>query len=591
MARDPRQILQYLDTYFGTRNGIKGSPIENVNYTIETLTYMTPKARGDEIANIIVDKIKGPFGVFECCAGIGGNTLSFLENPAVQWVVSYELLPERREMLRRNLAMYGFDKTSRVFVQEEGFNGVPATYPGTVLYFDPPWLPSHIKGHESTKEDYVLHGIKIGDKTLEQWLEACKHCALIAMRVPPGYKLDPIPGFTYDQMLIGPKQNSLLILAKYNPTTLPLPPLQPVPVVPVQPVVQKQTNDYNKWYEGLKNYLFNNILKSIVPSEEHRLKMVSPEAMAIWVPCFTHKSFDPNIGNNYEELETVGDKELAYVFVLYLYLNYPKMTSQQLSELKSSYMSKPAQAQMTLNLGLEKWVRARNIEINTHIFEDIMESFFGGLTMVGDTVFKFGAGHGLCYSMINKIFEETKIDMKYAKGKPKTQIKEMFEQLHWGKAQEDFEENQDRSTTATVSLAPEAVESIRSLGVNLQTPVLAREVGTTKTVASDNAYQVALDRIRAMGFTEEWVKLNRGNRDLKNPELTPYIDPVQRKLKAEGYVGFYIAKPQMVRDGKYFQLIGIRPDNHLVILAGTDEPMSENDGRKTVLTKYLNNQQ
>jgi dsRNA-specific ribonuclease len=574
-----QKTKEYIDTFFGTRNGIKGTPVENVNYTEETLTYMTPKNRGDEIVKIIVDRMKQrqfkiPFGVFECCAGIGGNTLSFLDSPSVEWTVSYEISPERRDMLRRNISMYKLE--SRCFIPNEGFGGVPPQYVGSVLYFDPPWLPSHIKGNESTKEDYVLRGIKIGTKTLEEWISECRHCSMIVMRVPPGYNLEPTPGFKYESMLLGPKKNSLLIIAYPDVTTTKIAPVQ---------------DDLNmEWYEGLRSYLRDQVLPLVVKSEENRKKLVSDEAMKVWIICFTHESYNPNVGQNYEELELVGDHSMESNFMMYLYLNYPKMTRSDLSQLKSHYMSKPAQAQMSLKLGLNKWVRYRTININMHTFEDIIEAFFGGLHILGDQVFKFGAGNGLCYAMINWLFEDTPVDREYTKGKPKTIIKETFEMLHWGKAIETYEKNPNTNlTTVTISFPSEAMSTLQSLGVNLPSPVIAIEEGHTKKIASDKAYDVTLQKIRAIGITEEWVTSVRGTRNMRNPELAPFVEPVQAKIKSQGFKGFYASKVQQTNNGKMFQLIGIKPDDTRVILEETDQPMDDTEGKKTLFMKYLNN--
>ncbi len=217
-TRDPRRLLQYLDSFFGIRNKIKGDPKEGVNFTLETLTYMTSHNRADQITQMIVDRMqqsgnKIPFAVFDAFAGIGGNTMSFLDNPAVQWVVSYELRPERREMLRLNIGMYNLAADQRSFVPDGGFTGVPPNYKGVVLYFDPPWLPEHIKGHESTKDQYILHGIKVGDKTLEQWIQSCPQCAMVVARVPPGYRLDPVPGWKIESQVL---KNSLVIFCVIN---------------------------------------------------------------------------------------------------------------------------------------------------------------------------------------------------------------------------------------------------------------------------------------------------------------------------------------------------------------------------------------
>ena len=66
---------------------------------------MTSRNRADQITNAISTNIKGPFEVIECCGGIGGNSLSFLDNKNVTYLTVYESDSNRREMLRNNLKM------------------------------------------------------------------------------------------------------------------------------------------------------------------------------------------------------------------------------------------------------------------------------------------------------------------------------------------------------------------------------------------------------------------------------------------------------------------------------------------------------
>ncbi len=616
--RDPKRLLQYMDSFFGVRNKIKGNPIEGINFTLETLSYMTSHNRADQITDMIVSKMrergqKIPFGVFECCAGIGGNTMSFLDNPAVQWVVSYELRRERRDMLKRNIAMYDLAKGNRSYVPDESFTGVPVNYKGVVLYFDPPWLPETIKGHESTKEQYILEGIKVGDKTLEEWIASCPNCAMVVARVPPGYRFKPIAGWNVESVLL---KNSLVLFVTPSvpaPVVIPAAAVTPIttasvvtptPSVVLSPTatafvpttaIVTQTSDLpigvtdkdRQWYEGLRNYLKNELLPMIVPSEPHREMMISKKAMEIWVPCFTHESYDPNIGRNYEELELVGDHAMEFSFIYYMYLTIPSVTRSEMSELKSKYISKSFQAKVGWKIGLEKWVRTR-VEKTTHIAEDLLESFFGGLLRVGDNVFKFGAGYGLTYNMIVKIFEGITIDRSLAKGRPKTQMKEIFEKLHWGVPVEDFEQGTEyNEVTARVSFTKEAIQALSELGIKTTDATLAVETGTSKKVAFENAYDVALQKIRKMGITDIWIEQYRGNRDLTNPDLIPYIPAVQRRLKDEGYVNFYFKKSQTTKEGKYIQLIGERPDKYLVVLAMNARPVeSELEGKRQVLEIY-----
>lgn len=589
--KDPRDILKYLDTFFPIRNNIKPKPVETVNYTVETLTYMSSATRADQITKIIVDKMKSlnkdiPFGMFECCAGMGGNTLSFLESPDISYVVSYEILPERREMLKKNIAMY--DLSQKSYVPDEGFNGVPDKYQGVVLYMDPPWLPPSIKGHESTKADYILQGMKVAGKTLEEWVESCRHCSMIVMRVPPGYRLGNVPGFKIESELLGKrKKNSLLITA-----------IPEKKVVHSSPKPKVQDLNYQKWREGLKSFLRDNILRRILPSEAAREKMVSDEAMKVWEVAFTHESFNPNIGENYEELELYGDRVMGVNFLKYMLQKYPKITRSELSELRTNYLAKKFQSDLSQSLGMGEWVRTR-FKKSTHMFEDILESFFGALDRVGDMVFKFGAGQGLAYNMVVDLYKDVEIDWVLTKGNPKTRIKEIFEGLGWvnpkegEKVPEQAIEDENGNVTFTISITPRGMDHLRQLGVPVTTPIIARETDTTKKKASVEAYKSAVRNLERLGITDEWVQQVKGQRDLNNPELSSYVAGVQNRLLQEGYERFYFNEYHVkstvpgVKTRKYVQMIGVTPKGRKDILTMTREPV-ENllEGKKQVLSDY-----
>ena len=200
---------------------------------------------------------------------------------------------------------------------------------------------------------------------------------------------------------------------------------------------------------------------------------------------------------------------------------------------------------------------------------------------------KFGAGTGLCFNMIVKIFEDVKIDMSFAHGKPKSQMKETFEKLRWGKPIETTGEGPGGTVQTTISFTNEAMETLRGLGVSIASPTLAIETGTSKKVAFEKAYKIALENVRKIGITEAWIEQVRGNRDLNNPQLIPYIQKVQNKLKREGYASFYFKKAQTTIQGKYIQLVGVRPDGTKEILTMTSGPREEWEGKEEVLNKYL----
>lgn len=174
--------LEHIESFFGIRNNIKGNPENNINFTLETLKYMSSRARADEITKIIIDNnYSKSKTIIECCAGIGGNTLSFLD--AGFNVIAYEINPERRKILENNIKMYKFSNyriKDGAFDADElkGING------NVILFLDPPWMND--KGQ-------ILRGgkygeMKIGKYTLEQVLDiAYDYVSLIVIKAPPSY--------------------------------------------------------------------------------------------------------------------------------------------------------------------------------------------------------------------------------------------------------------------------------------------------------------------------------------------------------------------------------------------------------------------
>lgn len=188
------------DAYFATRNGIDVTKNlqPGINYTAQTLFYMTPPKRADKIATDIC-KLYGDsqFIVIEICSGIGGNTLAFASNPQIAAVISYEVDPDRRLMLKRNIKLYGDEMSCKVAVPDEGFQNPDLTqFAGCALYFDPPWLPTNIDPSTSTQADYLLSGIKIGGFSIEEILENYIGIAYsFEAQLPPNYQLENVEGW------------------------------------------------------------------------------------------------------------------------------------------------------------------------------------------------------------------------------------------------------------------------------------------------------------------------------------------------------------------------------------------------------------
>ncbi len=227
-----KDLTEVWKSYFPVRNGVKPESFlrssgsedsEGRNYTNETLHYMS-KAR---VARLITDKIEayisrnmeGPesqYFIIDATAGIGGNTLDFLSRKNCVAVMSFERDPKRRLMLQRNIMGYKLGDKAIVPNGNNYEEVIPLTgeedfvdYKGAIFFFDPPWLPEDFKGGKDYKKYYILKDAKVGNLTLEGWLMKFwdpkdkktsteePGAYRVVFRMPPGYVLDSVPGWTY----------------------------------------------------------------------------------------------------------------------------------------------------------------------------------------------------------------------------------------------------------------------------------------------------------------------------------------------------------------------------------------------------------
>lgn len=185
-----KDLTKFVDTIF-PRFNLRGKPVianlrENVNFTNETLWYMTPFSHSQYITRIMEDL--GMEHVVDGTSGIGGNVISFALSRKIQTVLAFEREKDRFGMLRENINLYGVKEKVRSENREVPFDISVAKNTG--LFLDPPW-----GGH-----DIISSGIKVSGHTLEEWVNLV--CAktdkgrgvgkykLVVLKLPPNYKMD-----------------------------------------------------------------------------------------------------------------------------------------------------------------------------------------------------------------------------------------------------------------------------------------------------------------------------------------------------------------------------------------------------------------
>jgi dsRNA-specific ribonuclease len=269
------------------------------------------------------------------------------------------------------------------------------------------------------------------------------------------------------------------------------------------------------WYTQLQAFLYLT-LSAIVADPEILRRLVDAQAMPTWARAFTHETYSRV--DNYETLETIGDGVLEYIFRRLIYTRLPTLTSAQMTNYKSSYMSKKFQAHVAQELGLTQWVRIR-MTTTISVAEDLFEAFFGALDHVGDLI-EPGKGSVLCLAFLTFLFTDVKFETKFGENNPRTFVDQTADRLFLGLpgkltgAVQQVVTNLDGTTTVSISFTEQGIATLKAIGIQVQNP-LGVATGSTKRVATSEAYERAFETLSSAGLTLSVVNHQRALYDLE----------------------------------------------------------------------------
>mgnify|MGYP003641849113 CR=1 FL=1 len=320
--------------------------------------------------------------------------------------------------------------------------------------------------------------------------------------------------------------------------------------------------------------------------------LLNKESMKLWRCCFTHITYDPE--DNYETLESVGDKVLSYTFKTMLYQRFPDITASELNNLDQHYMSTHLQSLMSAKMGLTNWLRVNGEVPKTSekIREDLYESFFGTIDTI--MIKKYGLGYGvrICMKFMEKIFD---IGFNRDIEPAKTFVFQMFERLGakegiTSSTEQIIQDDQTAVWRSRVVINEIGLELLRKAGKDLgMTPKTWTATKMTKKPVEQAVYAEVMYYLLERGITTKWVQeikrdtvidtqIGRDNYS----QILSKAKNINPKINKVDVIEAYKSKPAKT----VYQIIGFA-ENKKIALETISSHEDKLDGFQSVIKKFL----
>ena len=333
------------------------------------------------------------------------------------------------------------------------------------------------------------------------------------------------------------------------------------------PTVPKKLNKYKKpnskqWLQEFYQYL-KELMKRFFP--ENRIGLIdkiltNDTIQKNWIPCFTHFTANPNPGENYESVETVGDVTIGYCFKFYIKEREPLASEARISNLNQMFMSKKFQSKVAKEMKLQEWLITCGIpQDRMDNNEDLLEALCGTIdTLLYKKSGSVGYGTIIIYNLIKMLFDgrEFKKETNRNTDPDRTFVQQIFsgqafripskfnytlidppkefpEEL-WGKLVKDINKKvvpegynpviierdskdhrgievknmirPDGKVTIIVTILKQYADIARKYGIDLPSKdiEIGKSTKNTKKIAEKEAFAQAKAYLISKGMTKEW---------------------------------------------------------------------------------------
>lgn len=259
-------------------------------------------------------------------------------------------------------------------------------------------------------------------------------------------------------------------------------------------------------YFGSRGSDFKTLIKSLLKRGKLNPKyhdvILQDGGLDMYSIAFTHPTIDEE--NNYEFYEMMGDATANCCITWYINRCFPQLHCpggvKMVARLKINLVSKRQFGEIGNRLGLWPFVSANTDVKETKMkqtLEDVFEAIIGVTQTLIDSRIKRGAGHSICYNIIESIYDEMvqPISLKYEHlFDAKTRLKETFDYPDFKTSITSlkyicYKNIEERMNYVTISAI-----------INGKYKEIGHGSGPLKPTAEQNAAANALYNLRKLGF-------------------------------------------------------------------------------------------
>lgn len=356
-----------------------------------------------------------------------------------------------------------------------------------------------------------------------------------------------------------------------------------------------------------------------IPNQYIKKFTTDPMNIAEWMKAFTSITYDVN--NNYEQLETLGDKLLKSIFNVYLIGRYPNLTSFEITNLEQAYMSHYQQQMFARLYKLDELIRIDPPEALTNkIREDVFESVIGALFNCSERIVK-GLGYTLVRNVVWSLFQNIDLLKKASNVAHKTEVTQLMKSM--GINVVKYHEHADDKDMTIIGISvgdyedtyspAEVLEEVnkglldkaveyKSKTITMKVDVRGKDrknrsdnstiavlgvgFGQTKKVSEVNAFTAVHRRMKVFNINHETVERLRMSKSTLINEVMPKVNEKLQHLGVDSFNFQVINATNTVAHGKVIMMIGVYPDKTKVILAKRMAKTKEDaDGRKELFVE------